>query len=299
MKTPNNYVSTNIVHPVVWVVIPTFNRRDTLFECLRSLEKQSYSSIMVVVVDDGSNDGTLSALKASFPQVIPLCGDGLRWWSGSMNLGLAYVLARASAQDYVLSCNDDVILGPEFLNLLVGDAVQLGGRAIVGSIAVDSLDRKKVVFRGTRIDWLKGVWSGIAADSKEQSNPILSDSLPGRGTLIPITAFLDAGFYDASSFPQYFGDEDFSLRAKKLGYSLHVSQVAVLVSHVAMTGTGRHNQTLVSFVKSLFSIRSPNQLVRRFRFTWRHCPRQFLIFFALLDTAKVVSAFFRKRELRK
>jgi GT2 family glycosyltransferase len=127
----------------------------------------------------------------------------------------------------------------------------------------------------------------------------IGDSLPGRGTLVTITAFMETGFYDTCSFPHYFGDEDFALRAKKLGYSLHVSQKAVLASHVAMTGTGRHNQTLVSFCKSLFSIRSPNQIVRRLRFIWRHCPRRFFVSFALLNTAKVVSAFFRKKELHR
>jgi GT2 family glycosyltransferase len=263
------------------------------------LSEQDYTSIVVIVVDDSSNDGTTSDVKATFPHVILLSGDGSRWWSGSMNLGLAYVLAHASVQDYVLSFNDDVVIEAEFLTLLVSDAIQLGSRAIVGSIAVDSLDSTKVVFRGTRIDWLKGVWTGIAADSLEPKIPIRSDSLPGRGTLIPITAFLEVGFYDACSFPQYFGDEDFALRAKKLGYSLHVSQKAVLASHVAMTGTGRHNQTLLSFFNSLFSIRSPNQLVRRLRFIWKHCPRRFFVSFALFDAAKVVTAFFRKKELRK
>jgi GT2 family glycosyltransferase len=284
--------------PVVWVVIPTFNRCQVLLECLQSLSLQSYRRRQVVVVDDGSSDGTRTAVKDRFPDTVLLSGDGNRWWSGSMNLGLGHVMAHAAPHDFVLSCNDDVLLDAEFLSRLVDDARALARPCLIAARAASSTDPARIVFCGTRIDWKRGVWKGYPSPDASETTPRVSDSLPGRGTLIPLAAITRVGFYEDRSFPQYFGDEDFSLRAKAAGFELFVSSSATLLSHVEMTGTGRHGQTLSSFVSSLFSMRSPNQLSRRWRFIWRHCPAPFRLTFSLIDTVKVVTAFHRKRHMR-
>ncbi len=295
---PKAQVATGQHEPMVWVVIPTFNRCRVLLECLQSLLHQSYRRQKIVVVDDGSSDGTLETIKRHFPTIVLLSGDGSRWWSGSMNIGLGHVMAQAAPDDFVLSFNDDVLLGAEFLARLVADASAVAQPCLMTACAASSTDPSRIVFCGTRIDWRRGVWKGFPPPAAPEETPRESDSLPGRGTLIPVAAVSRVGFYDDRRFPQYFGDEDFSLRAKAAGFALFVSNNATLLSHVEMTGTGRHNQTLASFVSSLFSVRSPNQLSRRWRFIWRHCPVPFRLTFSLLDTVKIVTAFHRKRQMR-
>lgn len=285
-------------NPVVWVVIPTFNRCQVLLECLQSLSQQSYSQRQIVVVDDGSTDGTHDAVRTGHPATVLLSGDGNRWWSGCMNLGLGHVMAHAAQHDYVLSFNDDVLVDAEFLFRLVADARVMVRPCLMTARAASSTDPARIVFCGTRIDWKRGAWKAYPPPAASEASPRVSDSLPGRGTLIPLAAIACVGFYDDRFFPQYFGDEDFSLRAKAAGFALFVSCNATLLSHVEMTGTGRHGQTLSSFVSSLFSVRSPNQLARRWRFIWRHCPAPFRLTFSLLDTVKVVTAFHRKRQMR-
>jgi len=49
-------------HPLVSVVIPTYNRKELLIEALKSVFKQTYSNLEIIVVDDGSEDGTKEAL---------------------------------------------------------------------------------------------------------------------------------------------------------------------------------------------------------------------------------------------
>lgn len=55
--------------PLVSVVIATYNRRDLVQECIRSVLAQSYRGFEVVVIDDGSTDGTTRLIEQLFPEV--------------------------------------------------------------------------------------------------------------------------------------------------------------------------------------------------------------------------------------
>jgi len=51
------------------VIIPTFNRKETLKRAIQSVVMQSYTPYEIIVIDDGSNDGTKEWLKDNFPNV--------------------------------------------------------------------------------------------------------------------------------------------------------------------------------------------------------------------------------------
>ena len=53
----------------VTIIIPSFNGQHLLAECLPALMSQSYSDFDVIVIDNGSDDGTVIWLKNEFPQV--------------------------------------------------------------------------------------------------------------------------------------------------------------------------------------------------------------------------------------
>lgn len=213
-----------------------------------------------------------------------------------MNIGLSHVMANCQANDYFMSFNDDVLVDQEYVTNLVAAANSLQQKFMLGSLAVDSENNDKIVFCGNRIDWSKGVWKGKPCAGLNDEPLLDTDSLPGRGVLAPVSLISEIGFYDDRRFPQYFGDEDFSLRAKKAGYSLFVCANARVKSHVKMTGSGRHAPRLKEFLSSLVSIRSPNQLSRRLIFIFRHCPQRFLIQFSIIDALKVVTAYFRMKK---
>lgn len=278
----------------VWIIIPTFNRSDILSECISSLKKQLYKNIKIIVVDDKSSDDTIVKLKDLYPDVYILSGDGNRWWSGCMNIGLSYIMSNSSPFDYIVSFNDDVLVSEEYITQLVA-SYDNNSNLMVGSVALDSDDNSKIVFNGNTINWAIGKWKGKPASRSRLNSLSLigSDSLPGRGTIFPVALVKDIGFYNDKYFPQYFGDEDFSLRAKENGYQLYVNANAKVLSHVKMTGTGRHSPSFFEFIASLFSIRSPNQLSRRIKFAIRHCPIKYKLQFILIDMLKVMTAYFR------
>lgn len=74
----------------VSIVIPAYNARDYIAACLRSIEKQTYKNVEVIVVDDGSTDGTSDLIKQSFSQV-RLFRTGNKGPAAARNLGIAQV----------------------------------------------------------------------------------------------------------------------------------------------------------------------------------------------------------------
>ena len=61
---------------MIHIVIPVYNRRDITRNCLLSLREQTHTDFQVVVIDDGSTDGTSEMIQKEFPEVVLLMGDG-------------------------------------------------------------------------------------------------------------------------------------------------------------------------------------------------------------------------------
>ena len=56
--------------PWVSIIIPTYNRRDFLREAIRSVLEQSFRDFELIVVDDGSDDGTREMIQREFPGLL-------------------------------------------------------------------------------------------------------------------------------------------------------------------------------------------------------------------------------------
>ena len=109
--------------PRVTIIVLNWNGRDDTLACLSSLSELDYPSYEIVVVDNGSGDDSVEAIRASFPRVTLVeTGENLGYVGGN-NLGLEY--ARAAKADYALLLNNDTEVAPDFVHMLV-DAAQAG-----------------------------------------------------------------------------------------------------------------------------------------------------------------------------
>ena len=274
--------------PRIAAVVPIYNRRVITCEFLRSFSSVRYDSYEIVIVNDGSTDGSADIIARDFPAVRLLHTPGDYWWSKSMNRGVRDALERGA--EYILSINDDVSFEPDFLSCLVEHALA-HPRTLVGSMVYRRDDRRKLWYAGGKMSLVLGeLFHRSSVEDGELQ------WLTGMGTLIPAEVFREIGLYDDVRFPQYFGDADLSMRARYAGFALAVEPRSVLYNPVEESTEDilRRHVSPGNFLSPLFTLRSVGHWRSRRSLYARHWP------VVLRPVAPVVYyiRFFAKRTLR-
>lgn len=211
------------------IYIPTFNGRERLGRALRSLEAQSRPA-EVVVVDNGSSDGTAELLRDEFPQVTLL--------ELGRNIGFGPALNRAVAEhpaDPVILLNDDAEAEPRFLEALLdaaADGVETVAGVLVQEAAPELIDSAGVVADRTLMgfDYLHGEPLSAAAAAGDPLGPT------GGAALYRLDAFRAAGGFDERIF-LYYEDLDLALRLRAAGARCRLAPEARAV-HAYSAGLG-------------------------------------------------------------
>ena len=130
--------SQNNNNLILGIIIPVHNGLEYTKVCLNSLKENivfahlNDSKVKIIVVDDGSADGTESWIKSNFPEVIILKGDGNLWWSGSINMGVRFAIEHLSC-NFILWWNNDIRATNEYLGDLWNILHEININTIVGS----------------------------------------------------------------------------------------------------------------------------------------------------------------------
>jgi GT2 family glycosyltransferase len=255
---------------MVHALIPAHNNKPEVLEVLRCLERQRYGDLNVLLVDDGSTDGTGGEVRRRFPRVRVLQGDGDLWWTGANVLGVADVLERAQEGDYLLLLNNDVSVDEGYVGELVTCSQSLG-RAIVGSTIVDDERRDRMV-AGLRLDRRLRITEQTDVSTIRQSDyDDQVDVLPGRGTLVPLEVFRRIGTFDRQHLPHYGADYEFSIRARRAGFTLVVSHRAKVYAKLRITGLYPPDRTRISVaecIRLLCSRKSTANLRYYLNYVW-------------------------------
>ncbi len=117
--------------PTLSVILPTYNRKASLVRALDSLGRQTFprSRFEVIVVDDGSTDGTQAIASEPFPFIVRCLHQHHQGATAARNLG-----ARASRGDILVFMDDDVTISPQTLQALAAACGDREKALVMGTI---------------------------------------------------------------------------------------------------------------------------------------------------------------------
>lgn len=208
---------SNTANPLVAVVVPVFNNKEDTREFLESFKKVTYPNHEIIIIDDGSSDGTEEMLESEYPEVRIVKGDGTLMSALAFNLGIEK--AREIEAEYILQIDNDTTVEPEFLSILVDTALR-NPRSIITSKVYYYYDPQRLIDAGVEFSWWKGGYSSAGYDEidlgqYEQERDV---EFGVMGILIKTSFFDDFGLVDHETFPHWRWEGDLYLRARKKGY---------------------------------------------------------------------------------
>ena len=196
------------------VVIPNFNGKELVVGCLNSLRKQKFKDFGIVVVDNGSWDGSIDLITNQFPEVTVIPLEKNTGFAHAVNVGI-----KKSQSPYVFLLNNDTELDPNCLFKLVSVAKEKKDVGFVTAKFLDFKDRTKIQNATDQIDVVGHliIKGENKKDSPEYNKEGYTFLASGGGTLIKREVFDTIGFFDDDFF-FYMEDADFFLRAQIGGF---------------------------------------------------------------------------------
>jgi N-acetylglucosaminyl-diphospho-decaprenol L-rhamnosyltransferase len=296
MEYPREILS-EVVHSKIYIVVPVFNRKFYTERFLQCMRRQTFRNFEIIVVDDGSADGTAELINEEFREVKLLRGDGNLWWTGAINMGIRYAMLQALATDAILIINNDLEVDSDYLEKLY-DLWNSMPRTLIGSVTVDIRNPEVVYEGGFIMNWWTAKLAVLNRGEKlskfEKNYQVDVSFLSGRGTLISVQVFHDVGLYDDRHFQQC-GDTELPVRAKKAGYRLVVSYTSIVKIHQTASSDVNisNHYSLKDLKRYFFNIKSDCRLKYRFFFGLKTArnPLQCLSFW-VFDLCRVTCHFF-------
>ncbi len=244
--------------PRVAAIVLNYNGRDVTLQALASLTRQDYPACDVVVVDNGSSDGSEAAVRDAFPGVAVVRTEQNLGPSGGGNLGFRWALEHG--YDYALMLNNDIEVAPDFVRQLVEVAESGSKIGLVGPKAYYYWQRDTIWSAGGRLRFAEAVTSERGMGLVDQGQFDVDadvEYVNGCAMLVKRAVFEEIGLWDPS-YQLCFEDADFSLRARNAGWRVRYAHRAKLY-HMVSTSTGGYVPA-----KTFHSARSTALFVRRF-----------------------------------
>jgi GT2 family glycosyltransferase len=290
-------------YPLVAFVIPVHNNKEDTAEFLESLKGVTYPNYKIIIIDDGSTDGTEAMIKEKYPYVILLKGDGSLWWSGATNIGIKKAI-KIGANYVLLGGMNDTIVDGNFITALV-DTAERNPRSITVPKCYCYDEPKKIWQAGSELNWLKGgfIVIGMGEPDNGQYDMQYDVNCATMGMLVDTAFFEDIGLLDSMNFPQYWGDTDFTYRAYKKGYRIIYEPKSMMWHKGGSTVKKDPSYNTTSFISTFIylttNIRSWQNFRTIVKFYSRHCPAYFMPYILIRYALSVIlesmqhSSFFR------
>lgn len=235
----------------VSIILVTWNGKKQTLECLESLRSlKTPHDVQIIVVDNGSSDGTHEAVTSKFRSVVVLSLSSNLGFTGGNNVGIKQALGDGA--EYVWLLNNDTQIDRNALSLI--DAFDDNEVGIAGSKIYfapgyeyhkekySMSERGKVLwYAGGIIDWKNMYCFHRGVDQVDHGQYDRTEETPfvtGCSMMVKKEVFEKIGLLDEKFFA-YLEDLDFCLRAKQMGYKLlYVPQSIIWHNNAGSSAVG-------------------------------------------------------------
>ncbi|MDQ5940828.1 MAG: hypothetical protein QG632_554 [Candidatus Dependentiae bacterium] len=254
------------------VIIPNWNGKRLLGQCLDALSKQTYKDFEIIVVENGSTDGSVEYIEENYPEVVLLKQKENLGFAGGVNVGLKHSQAK-----YKILLNNDTAVDESWLGALVHTAEKNPNAFAVVSKILEASKRKNPKYYN--IDSTGDQYSiwGMPfprgrgeVDTGQFNKPEQVFAACGGSVLYRATLLEKVGLFDEDFFA-YYEDVDISFRARLMGYDILYEPKSVVYHAIGATsGGGLKPFTRFHSVKNAHYLYLKNMPASLF---WRFLPR--------------------------
>ena len=243
------------------VVVVSWNCRDALIECLKSLRRcQGEFDLRTVVVDNFSSDDTVQAVKSEFPNVKVIANPRNVGFAAGCNQGIL-----AGKEEVVLLINPDCQIDRKalrqlFFCLQIRPEVACVGPSLVrdGKLLRPVYRRRvtvgefllKMLFLDHLFRFVARGWAKWAGGLRANKTAVEVDYLVGACILARRAALLAVGLFDPR-FHLYFEDQDLCLRLKARGFAVLLCPQATVVHNQGASASKDPARTIFESYRSL------------------------------------------------
>jgi GT2 family glycosyltransferase len=220
----------------VSIIVLNYNGKSTILECLTSLQQLHYPNYEVIVVDNGSEDGSVQVVQQQFPDITILQNSENFGFAEGNNCGIRYALEVGS--HYILLLNNDTVVEPSFLSSLVTVGKTYPDIGMLNPL-IYTYNPETIWFCAGEINWGNGVTHHVTELAQTTHFPecediIFSEYVTGCALLVKSEVIQKIGFLDPRFFA-YYEDTDWSIRCQKAGWKTVVVPMAKIWHKVSST----------------------------------------------------------------
>jgi GT2 family glycosyltransferase len=265
----------------VSVIVLNWNGRDDTIACVESLKAVEYPNFVTLVVDNGSTDGSVTAIRRRFPEVEVIeTGCNLGFAEGN-NVGIRLALERGS--EYIFLLNNDTVVSPSLLRELVAAAVRCAEGGIFTARIHYHAEPKGIWSAGVRWRQDRMQFQHVQDDSENSIDPrgvAVTDYACGCALFAAAVVFRKVGLLDPKFFLTY-EETDWCFRARRAGIPSYYVPSAVLWHKVSASFGGAESPLIEYFMtrnRLLWGERHLGfkDLVQLYKVTWWEVRERFL-----------------------
>lgn len=239
--------------PLISIIIPTWNLKNDLVECIKSILESRYKPIKIIVVDNASIDGTAKFISTNYPEIKLIKNDQNLGFAAAVNQGIREGIQLKS--DYFFILNNDTIINPETISNLLAIYLSNSNAGIVVPKVLFFENPNLIYSIGDKVVPIIPIPKRIGYKQFNKSKYFKLfelDYVTGCAMLISKDTIDKVGYFNEGYF-MYYEDAEFCFRVKQKNLKIYCDGNTSILHKVALSS--RHIQ------EKIIELRAKNRIL--------------------------------------